>query len=58
MIETSATITTRDGPMPTWIVCPDEGGPFPLVVFYMDALGIREELRDMCRRVASVGCFG
>ena len=55
MIETSATITTRDGQMPTWIVHPDEGGPFPLVIFYMDALGIREELRDMCRRIASVG---
>jgi len=55
MIETSATIPTRDGQMPTWIVHPDEGGPRPLVIFYMDALGIREELRDMCRRIASVG---
>ncbi|MEO6623944.1 MAG: dienelactone hydrolase family protein [Burkholderiaceae bacterium] len=55
MIETSATITTRDGQMPTWIVHPDEGGPFALVIFYMDALGIRDELRDMCRRIASVG---
>jgi carboxymethylenebutenolidase len=55
MIETEATIATRDGRMPTWIVHPDEGGPFPLVVYYMDALGIREELRDMCRRFASVG---
>ena len=55
MIETMATITTRDGQMPTWIVHPDSGGPFPLVIFYMDALGIREELRGMCRRIASVG---
>ena len=54
-METAATITTRDGQMPTWIVHPDDGGPFPLVIFYMDALGIREELRDMCRRIASVG---
>lgn len=55
MIETSTTITTRDGQMPTWIVHPDDRGPFPLVIFYMDALGIREELRNMCRRIASVG---
>ena len=55
MIETSTTLTTRDGQMPTWIVHPDEPGPFPLVILYMDALGIREELRDMCRRIASVG---
>lgn len=55
MIETTTTLTTHDGHMPTWIVHPDEPGPFPLVIFYMDALGIREELRDMCRRIASVG---
>ena len=55
MIESIASIATRDGQMPTWIVHPDEPGPFPLVIFYMDALGIREELRDMCRRIASVG---
>lgn len=41
--------------MATFFVRPDEGGPFPLVLFLMDALGIREELRDMCRRIASVG---
>ena len=55
MIETTTKIMTGDGPMPTWIVHPDEPGTFPLVIFYMDALGIREELRDMCRRIASVG---
>ena len=55
MIETDASLQTDDGVMPTFIVRPDEGGPFPLVVFWMDALGIRAELRDMCRRIASVG---
>lgn len=55
MIETDTSIPTPDGSMPTWIVHPDEGGPFPLVIVLMDALGIREELRDMCRRIASVG---
>ncbi|MEO8926920.1 MAG: dienelactone hydrolase family protein [Caulobacteraceae bacterium] len=29
----------------------------PAIVFYMDAPGIREELRDMARRLASVGYF-
>ena len=55
MIETATSIATRDGQMPTWIVHPHETGPFPLVIFCMDALGIREELHDMCRRIASVG---
>lgn len=55
MIETATSLDTGDGPMPTWIVHPDEPGPYPLVIFLMDALGIREELRDMCRRIASAG---
>ena len=55
MIETTVAIATRDGQMSTWIVHPDEPGTFPLVIFWMDALGVREELRDMCRRIASVG---
>lgn len=55
MIESTVSIRTPDGPMDTFFVCPDEGGPFPLVLFLMDALGVREELRDMCRRIASVG---
>ena len=55
MIETTVAIKTRDGQMSTWIVRPDEPGSFPLVIYWMDALGVREELRDMCRRIASVG---
>ncbi|MEY3664129.1 MAG: hypothetical protein RLZZ153_311 [Pseudomonadota bacterium] len=55
MIETELSIQTADGHMPTWVVHPDEGGPVPMVLFMMDALGIREELRDMARRIATVG---
>ena len=43
--------------MNTFVVHPDEGGPFPVVLFYMDAPGKREELHDMARRIASVGYF-
>ena len=55
MIETATFLETGDGRMPTWIVHPDKQGPHPLVIFLMDALGIREELRGMCRRIASAG---
>lgn len=55
VIETSFVLATRDGQMPTWTVHPDSPGPFPLVLLYMDALGIREELRAMCRRLAGAG---
>ena len=57
MIEHHLDLTTADGAMNTFIVHPDEGGPFPVVLFYMDAPGKREELHDMARRIASVGYY-
>lgn len=55
MIEHHLDIPTDDGAMNTFVVYPDEGGPHPVVLFYMDAPGKREELHDMARRLASVG---
>lgn len=55
MIETEVDLATRDGAMNTFVVHPEEGGPFPAVLFYMDAPGKREELHDMARRIAAVG---
>jgi len=55
MIEHHLEIPTPDGSMNTFYVHPDEGGPHPVVLFYMDAPGKREELHDMARRIASVG---
>jgi carboxymethylenebutenolidase len=55
MIEQHLDIPTADGAMNTFVVCPDEGGPHPVVLFYMDAPGKREELHDMARRIAAVG---
>lgn len=57
MIEETIDIRTRDGACTTFIVHPDRGGPFPPVLFYMDAPAIREELRDMARRLASAGYY-
>ena len=57
MIELQLDIPTADGAMNTFVVHPEEGGPFPVVLFYMDAPGWRDELRDMARRLASVGYF-
>jgi carboxymethylenebutenolidase len=55
MIEQDVDIATADGAMNSFVVHPEEGGPFPVVLFYMDAPGKREELHDMARRIASVG---
>ncbi len=57
MIETHVDITTKDGAMNAFIACPEEGGPFPMVIFAMDAPGKREELHDMARRIAAVGYY-
>jgi carboxymethylenebutenolidase len=57
MIELTLDIDTQDGQMETFICCPERGGPFPAVFFLMDAPGIREELRDMSRRLATVGYY-
>ncbi len=57
MNELQTEIVTKDGRASTFIVHPDRDGPHPIVVFLMDAPGIREELRDMCRRFASCGYY-
>jgi carboxymethylenebutenolidase len=57
MIEHELDIRTADGSMNTFITHPEEGGPFPVVLFYMDAPGKREELHDMARRIATVGYY-
>ncbi|MGA0170126.1 MAG: dienelactone hydrolase family protein, partial [Pseudomonadales bacterium] len=57
MIEEHLDIPTQDGAMNSFVVYPDEGGPFPVVLFYMDAPGKREELHDMARRIATTGYF-
>ncbi|HKM72956.1 MAG TPA: dienelactone hydrolase family protein [Stellaceae bacterium] len=57
MIEQTRDITTAAGEMETFICCPERGGPFPPVFLLMDAPGIREELRDMARRLGTVGYY-
>lgn len=57
MIERQIDIATDDGATTTFIVHPDRGGPFPVIVFLMDAPAIREELRDMARRFATSGYY-
>lgn len=57
MIERELDITTADGEMPTFVVHPEERGPHPVVLFQMDAPGMREELRNMARRLATAGYY-
>src|SRR5919202_3496569 len=57
MIEKTLDITTKDGEMESFICHPERGGPHPAVILLMDAHGIREELRDMARRLGTIGYY-
>src|ERR1700750_2173333 len=57
MIEQTLDIPTKDGATTTFIVHPERHGPYPVVLFFMDAPAIREELRDMARRIATAGYY-
>ncbi len=55
MIERKLRIATKAGSMGAYVFHPDGTGPWSPIVLYMDAPGMREELRDMARRLATVG---
>src|SRR5258706_8843529 len=57
MIERQIDIQTKDGRTTTFVCHPERDGPHPVILFFMDAPGIREELRDMARRFAAVGYY-
>ena len=57
MIERSIQIVTPDGRMSTFICHPERDSPHPAIIIFMDAPGIREELRDMARRLGTVGYY-
>src|ERR1700733_3240717 len=49
-------IKTHDGNCPTLIFTPtDKTGPWPAVIFFMDAFGIRPAVREMGQRLADGG---
>lgn len=57
MFETIVDVPTRSGACETFICHPERNGPHPVVLLLMDAPGIRVELYDMTRRLASVGYY-
>jgi len=57
MIEQDVMVQTKYGRQTAFAVCSDRPGPFPGIILYMDAPGIRDELRNMARRIAKHGYF-
>ena len=57
LVEQHVEIATDDGTMGTYLTFPAGRGPHPVVLFLMDALGKRELLHSMARRVAAAGYY-
>ena len=57
LYEQEITVTTNYGPMAAFAAAPAEGPAVPPIIFYMDAPGYREELKNMARRIAKHGYF-
>lgn len=57
MIDRTERLATSEGTMEVFITRPQGKGPYPVVLQIMDALGMREELRDHARRAAGWGCY-
>jgi carboxymethylenebutenolidase len=57
MIEKTVTISTPDGLMEAFVAHPQTNQPFSAVVLYMDIWGVREEIFDLARRIATVGYY-
>ena len=55
--EKTVNIPTADGQMGTFVVHPEESGPFAPVIIYMDVWGLRTELCDIARKVAVIGYY-
>ena len=57
MKERLVEIATPSGGMDTFVTHPEQDGPFPPVIIYMDIWGVREELFEIARRVGTVGYY-
>lgn len=55
MIENQVDVPTEDGALEARLFLPDDEGPWPLVVFYMDAFGLRPALSEMAERLVDAG---
>ena len=52
---TAVDVRTEDGTADAYLVHPEDGGPHPAVLLFMDAFGPRPALRSMADRLAAAG---
>ena len=57
MPHTELQIETADGGCPTHVYHPEGSGPWPGVIVYMDAGGVRPAMMEIAERIASAGYY-
>jgi carboxymethylenebutenolidase len=57
MVNREVSIPTSDGHARAYVFTPEGAGPWPAVIFYMDAPAIRPALFQMCERLAAHGYY-
>jgi carboxymethylenebutenolidase len=57
MPRTRTQIEAEDGHCPTYVVVPDGAGPWPGVIVYMDAIGMRPAMIEIAERIAGEGYY-
>lgn len=57
MTHTEVQIQTADGRCPTHVYHPEGTGPWPGVIVYMDAIGMRPALMEIAERIAAAGYY-
>ena len=55
MPQSTIDVTTPDGVADCYLTLPEGDGPFPGVLFMIDAIGLRERTREMADRIAAAG---
>src|SRR5690349_2062320 len=55
MQTTTVQVPTADGTAEAYLVKPDGDGPFPGVLMFMDAFGLRPRLAEMAERITERG---
>jgi carboxymethylenebutenolidase len=50
-------VPTSDGTIPAYRAMPASGGPFATVLVVQEIFGVHEHIKDLCRRLAKLGCF-
>ncbi len=57
MLEQTQDIATPEGSMDTYLARPEGPGPWPVIIFFMDGIGVRPVLREMALRLAGHGYY-